>query len=123
MGQVDPTERRRFWRASFHSDAVVKVSGHLIKGHLLDISIRGALVEMLSDHVVDPQTPCSIKLALANDAKIEMQGTIVHQHEKNIGIRCEQIDIDSMTHLRRLIELNSGDSTQLERDLSTLIVV
>jgi len=31
------------------------------------------------------------------------------------------IDVDSMTHLRRLIELNLGDPTLLERELKALV--
>lgn len=121
---MDPldSDRRRFWRASFKSDAIVKIGHKAIHGHLIDISIRGALIEIPAEAQIEPQSPCCLKLALANDAKIEMQGTVVHRNEQNIGIRCEQIDIDSMTHLRRLLELNSGDSSLLERDLGTLIV-
>ncbi len=35
--------------------------------------------------------------------------------------RCEHIDIDSITHLKRLIELNLGDEALLHRELAHLI--
>jgi hypothetical protein len=34
-----------------------------------------------------------------------------------------QIDIDSISQLRRMVELNLGDSEMLERDLSSLVVL
>jgi hypothetical protein len=34
---------------------------------------------------------------------------------------CESIDLDSITHLRRLVELNAGDPALLERELTALV--
>jgi hypothetical protein len=38
-----------------------------------------------------------------------------------VGLRCDRLDVDSMSHLRRLVELNLGDPALLERDLQSLI--
>jgi hypothetical protein len=35
-------------------------------------------------------------------------------------LQCNAIDIDSVTHLRRLVELNLGNSEQLNKELSQL---
>ena len=37
------------------------------------------------------------------------------------GLHCLAIDIDSVTHLRRLVELNLGDPALLEREVSALV--
>ncbi len=37
-----------------------------------------------------------------------------------LGLRCEDIDVDSITCLRRLVELNLGEPELLERELSAL---
>ena len=38
-----------------------------------------------------------------------------------IGLRCNAIDIDSVSHLRRLwLNLNLGDESQLSKELSEL---
>jgi hypothetical protein len=34
---------------------------------------------------------------------------------------CKEIDLDSISHLRRLIELNLGDQEELERELGALL--
>ena len=49
----------------------------------------------------------------------------VHKaHERNncIGLTCDSIDIDSATHLKRLIELNVGSAELLNRNLEHLAV-
>ena len=44
----------------------------------------------------------------------------VHHNNGYTGLRCDSIDLDSVTHLRRLIELQLGDPALLERDLAEL---
>lgn len=40
-----------------------------------------------------------------------------------VGLRCSSLDLDSATHLRRLVELNLGDPALLERELATLLAL
>ena len=49
-----------------------------------------------------------------------MQTRLAHHENEVFGLRCVDIDLDSMTHLRRLIELNSEDDNPLQRELSAL---
>jgi hypothetical protein len=37
------------------------------------------------------------------------------------ALLCHSIDIDSVTHLRRLVELNLGNADLLQRELSALV--
>lgn len=46
---------------------------------------------------------------------------MAHCNGEQAGLLCLTIDIDSVTHLRRLVELNLGDTDLLERELSHLI--
>jgi hypothetical protein len=49
-----------------------------------------------------------------------MDVTVAHCESEHVGFHCDHIDIDSITHLRRLVELNLGDPELLERELSAL---
>jgi hypothetical protein len=49
-----------------------------------------------------------------------MDVVIAHQQNDELGVRCVDIDLDSITHLRRLVELNLGETELLERELSAL---
>jgi len=37
-----------------------------------------------------------------------------------LGLSCREIDLDSITHLRRLVALNLGDEALLDRELGLL---
>jgi hypothetical protein len=49
-----------------------------------------------------------------------MHVSVSHVVGNDAGFKCEHIDIDSISQLRRLVELNLGDSQMLERDLLAL---
>ncbi|MBE0387026.1 hypothetical protein PLUTE_a2068 [Pseudoalteromonas luteoviolacea DSM 6061] len=49
-----------------------------------------------------------------------MEVEIRHIEEAHLGLHCAQIDLDSVTHLKRLIELNIGDDDILHRELENL---
>ena len=71
--------------------------------------------------------PCLVKLPLGNpgggagDIVIAMAGELAHVEGSHAGVLCRSIDIESITHLRRLIEVNLGDPTASERELKALI--
>ena len=117
-------EKRRFTRIVFSTPAELKIGNEVYGTSLIDISLNGALVATVSslDDTISGN-PCSLHFDLqGSDVEIEMQGTIVHSEPSSIGIQCEKIDIDSVSHLRRLIELNVGSADLLERELETLSV-
>ena len=46
---------------------------------------------------------------------------LVQQSLEQLRFSCHSIDIDSISHLRRLIELNIGDADACERELYELV--
>jgi hypothetical protein len=51
---------------------------------------------------------------------VTMSGVVVHLEGQHIGMECQNIDLTSLTHLRRLVELNTGDAELMNRELSHL---
>ncbi len=115
------TERRNFWRAVFHSP--VRLTTHV--GHsyatLLDISLKGALLEAGHAWQGKAGEECQLSLELAPGSAITMLTKIKHVEGQHVGLECTSIDLDSITHLRRLVELNSGDPAVLDRELGSLV--
>ncbi|REL36403.1 PilZ domain-containing protein [Thalassotalea euphylliae] len=117
--------RRQFTRILFSIKATLYVEEQLEEQafpvSIHDISLNGALV-------TNPKcnTPLQGKLGRLvfklgdSDALVEMHIGVVHQEADTMGLQCNAIDIDSVTHLRRLVELNLGDQSQLEKELSQL---
>lgn len=115
-------ERRSFSRVPFTAGiSLVDQAGTTHAGRLHDIALKGALVE-----IEDPWRPplgarCRFRLQLSPQVSIRMQMTVMHAQARRIGLRCDAIDLDSITALRRLVSLNAGDPRLLERELRALI--
>jgi hypothetical protein len=115
-------ERRRFSRVTFHRPAVLEVGGEQGTCEVLDVSLKGALLEAPVGFRVEVGQRCTLSIRLdAGETVIEMLGEVVHREWTLVGIRCVEIDLDSISHLRRLVELNVGDDGLLHRELSALV--
>jgi hypothetical protein len=115
------TEQRRFHRILFDAPVRIREGDNEHITTLVDISLNGALV--LRPETWSLQRGDSVRLIVLLDdskARIHMQTEVAHQSEDTIGLRCVTIDMESIGHLRRLVELNLGDQTLLERDLTAL---
>jgi hypothetical protein len=125
MATVQPhDERRRFSRISFHRPATFRASGSAATVNVLDVSLKGALLEVPSGLAGEPGTACTLVIHLdAGPAVIHLDGEIAHHHGTKLGVRCTSIDLESIGHLRRVVELNLADEALLERELATLIGV
>lgn len=123
MPQTQSKNRRRFERIPFEREAFILADDGTRPCELLDISFRGALVERNDEW--QPSENQSIDLVIPLDSddalRIAMRGTVVRINDHYVALRCDQMDIDSMTHLRRLVEMNLGDTDMLERELDAII--
>lgn len=94
---------------------------------VLDLSLKGALLRLpgqVKAAALPPGSPCLLKVQLsAPNTTIAMAGEVAHLEGDHAGIICRSIDLESITHLRRLIEINLGDASLLDRDLKALISV
>lgn len=113
--------RRLFTRILFSIKATLTVENKDYEVSIHDISLNGALT-------THPKNQHSLKGKLGvltfnlnnNDSKVTQHVAIVHEDTDEIGLQCNAIDLESISLLRRLIELNLGDSEQLNRELSQL---
>ena len=124
---TDITESRHFSRIPFQAEVQLQIQFEdtVQTAQLLDISLKGALVNT-GQLVIKPLNGknCSVVLLLGRDGEhITMKGKVVHQEGTLIGIECQHIDLDSITSLRRLVELNLGNEKLLERELSEMLKI
>ncbi len=120
---VSGSNRRLFTRIPFEVEAVLGVvGGEQHACTLVDISLKGALVERTLPWGLALGTPCTLSIRLAGaDATIDMSGAVAHLEAARLGMRCTEIDLDSMTALRRLVELNLGDEAALTREIHSML--
>ena len=115
-------ERRRFERVLFETPAkLIDLEGEW-PTKVLDLSLKGALVEIPANFNRSLGESFFLEIALNSDIIISMDCTIVYQREKFMGLQSNFVDLESITHLKRIISFNSNNSLDLlERDLSNLI--
>jgi hypothetical protein len=127
MKTTDSIEPRHFSRIPFQADVELHfhLSNEVQTARLLDISLKGALVETSQPIAnVFKGKICRMALPLGKGGEhITMEGKVIHQGGQLIGIECQHIDLDSMINLRRLVELNMGDEKLLERELAEVLKV
>lgn len=122
MPEDTGSNRRHFTRIPMDSEVLLICGDLRWTSQLLDISLKGALLQTPSDFDAIPESSCRMSFSLNEiDATITMEGSIIHHDNSQLGLRCDSIDLDSITHLKRMVELNLGDQTLLEREMHELL--
>jgi len=114
-------EQRLFSRIQFHHGARIVIAGRQIACEVIDLSLKGALLNTAAPLDIPAGTECALELVLDDGLSVvRMEGQVAHCESSRFGLVCQSIDIDSITHLRRLLELNLGDAELLEREFAAL---
>jgi hypothetical protein len=116
-------DRRRFKRISFDAKTELTQGAKSWPVHLIDLSLKGLLIERPSPWLGNPDEPFIVDIHLNVDIDVQMEVRLTHDDHNHLGFVCEHIGLESVTHLRRLIELNLADHDELERELGALIEV
>lgn len=115
------SERRRFQRVLFDSPARISDNGIEFITTLVDLSLNGALLIRPDDWMTESGSKVSLTVLLDDkETRIRMQASVAHLASDTLGLHCESIDMESIGHLRRLVELNLGDAALLDRELKSL---
>ena len=114
-------EHRRFNRADFHTKGFFKYNEKENYFKIINISLNGILLEpeTKQDIELDVLVPLIIQLS-STDVKIKTSARLQHRENNHLGFRFEEIDVESMIHLRRLVELNSDSADQITHELHFL---
>lgn len=117
-------ERRNFSRILFNADCTIRQDDLEWSTEVLDISLRGILVHRPDHFSLDLEQPCEATIRLSgSESHIIMALKFSHEENNTLGFKCQHIDIDSMTHLKRLVELNVGSDDILKRELERLTIL
>ncbi|MDA3811216.1 MAG: PilZ domain-containing protein [Spirochaetaceae bacterium] len=111
-------EHRRFNRADFHTKGFFEFNDSNVEFKIINISLNGILVETEAQEKItlDTVTTLIIKLS-SSEIQINTKAILLHKEDKHLGFRFEEIDVESMIHLRRLVELNSDSADQIAEEL------
>ena len=116
-------DKRRFHRIFYNADVTLASESETQTCKLVDISLKGCLLKFETPWTNNLEDIYTLNLQLSDNVSITMQVSVAHVVGNEAGFKCEHIDIDSISQLRRLVELNLGDSDILERDLLALTAI
>lgn len=123
MNKPDSSERRRFHRIAFNAPVELKAADHSWSVRLIDISLKGVLLEKPEGWPETPVENAEVELPLDAENTIRIPLKPTHVEPNRLGFTCTGLDLDSATLLRRLVELNLGDPELLERELEALVTL
>jgi len=118
--EQEQEQQRQFSRVPFDVPVTLQTEQQSWETDLIDISLHGALIKSPRTFEADQKQLYQLAIHLEGGLDISMDVQIAHQENEGLGLHCKNIDVDSITHLRRLIELNLGNPELLERELSAL---
>lgn len=111
------TEMRNYRRIPFHTTATILHN----EGHsncvLVEIALRGALLEAKEDIPLLIGDRAQVQIDLP-DAELNLTFGVelIHRREHQCGFIFVGADDGSLAHLRRLLELNFGDAELAEKE-------
>ncbi|MFB9135856.1 PilZ domain-containing protein [Vibrio sp. AK197] len=115
-------ERRRFSRIVYHATASLTQGDLHCTGQLKDVSLHGLLLTV-SETPLPFNGELLIDVAFTlpgSEIELTMTAQIVEQIGALLRMRIDHIDIESLSHLKRLVELNVGTDELLHRNLEHL---
>jgi hypothetical protein len=123
LSKKSSQERRRFTRIAFDAEAELRFGERRWAVQIRDISFKGVLLSHPPGFDAQCGDLLSLETWLDSDVQLQLQLTLARVDTDFLGCSCSAVDLDSMTHLRRLLELNIGDESLLDRELEYLLEV
>lgn len=88
--------------------------------NLLDVSLKGMLVEPPRNLKINPNNPCAIALFLSEEVIINARVRIKHADNDYWGLEYINIDTESLNHLQQLLEAKLKDADLINRNVDQL---
>lgn len=111
--------KRKFQRVPFQCQSLVKCGEQAYAGELLDISMKGALLLLRDIPELEMEHVYFLDITLANsDIHLQFEASLAHRQENHYGFIFISEDLETFSHLRRLLELNIGDTDLVDRELA-----
>lgn len=115
-------ERRRFPRFPFHSRGFLAIGERQHLGSILDVSLKGALFSSVEPLDLPPGTTCRLEIYHAGQEEVGAAiAVVVYCREGLLGLELRDIDAVTGGILARMVAMNLGVSSLLERPLPDML--
>jgi hypothetical protein len=110
---------RRFRRIPFAAQVTLSTGQDVWSAELLEIALKGAMVGTEAPLPLDIGSRCNLSIILPGTTiSLDFQAELKHCEENHYGFKFISEDLGTLTHLRKLLELNTGDAETTRNELS-----
>ncbi len=114
-------ERRQFLRIIYQVPVTLYQDTLSVTGHIQDLSLHGLLLNAEHAERLQLDHPVDVSFTLAgSDVTIYLVAKLISNKPQAVRLSIEYVDIESITHLKRLIALNVGNDELLQREIEQL---
>jgi hypothetical protein len=111
---------RRFRRIPFEAEMQLTVDNRSWSCRLLDIALKGVLLEHTEAMPLVLGTVVKLSLPLPGSAIVlAFDAELAHREDNRLGFKFLHENLETLTHLRTLLELNTGDPEGVRSELFT----
>ena len=115
------TERRRFSRIIYQVPALIEQENLAMQATIQDLSLHGLLLKVEDAKPLDSLLPVEVGFSfIQSEQMMQLSAGIVSIAGNEIRLKISNIDIESISQLKRFIELNVGNNELLNRELEHL---
>lgn len=110
---------RHFRRVPFEAEVTLESDQKNWSGELLDVAMKGAMVGTEKPLPLALGAKCNLCITLpGTPISLVFQSELVHSEGTHYGFKFISENLETLTHLRKLIELNTGDAEATRSELS-----
>ncbi|HEY5672338.1 MAG TPA: PilZ domain-containing protein [Malonomonas sp.] len=110
-------DQRSFRRLNFETEADILIDNTPVRCRLVDLALQGALFSATEELAVETGKLYQLRITLPDSAlTLEFTAELIHQRGLFYGFIFVAENATTMGHLRRLLELNFGDSSEVDRE-------
>lgn len=110
---------RQFRRIPFEAQVTLNIDQDVWSGELLDVALKGAMVGTDIPLPFTVGTKCTLCATLPGTSiALEFLAELIHSEGRRYGFKFISEGLETLTHLRKLIELNTGDAEATRSELS-----
>ncbi|CZF77104.1 Cyclic diguanosine monophosphate-binding protein [Grimontia celer] len=114
-------ERRKFSRVVYRTPATIRQNDKSWETKVLDLSLKGALLATPAGWESGNADDYDLSFRLHDsDIELDMDLKLIQESDEYLRFQIDHIDIDSASHLKRLVELNVGNDDLLHREIAQL---
>lgn len=110
-------ERRAFQRIPHDGEVMLEAEGRRLTGQISNLSLGGAAVSLDEPVTAAAGDEARVRIKLCDEVSFEATLRVTWCRDGMVGGFWAAIDSDGLTHLKRMLLLNTGDPEQARLEL------